>query len=122
MFSAADTVVVKQVIDGIKQGIDAMTPAAKHLYELAIRQIQIEATIGLTFAWGLVILIVLMWLNVSNIRHSKNYSYSTDENWTVAAWITSIVGGIAAFLLFLTYTAAYMNPEWKAIEMLRGLI
>ena len=130
MLSSRDSAVVSMAVEQVKSGIESLTPAAKHVYELAARQVVIEAvaSIGAVFAIGVVFAAAWWQWFALNKRHAKrDTSYGEDEFRTgsfIALAILSVV--FFVFALCGAYGAAVTlgNPEWAAIsklaEMVRG--
>ncbi len=114
----ADTVVVRQIIDGIREGITDMTPAAKHVFELAIKQVTIEAQIMLWACFIMSVASVIAFL----IGAPKERNYDWEEVPTMTGFILGSISLLMWLILGSAGIMAYVNPEWAALEKLRGLL
>ena len=55
MLSSRDSAVVSMAVEQVRSGIESLTPAAKHVYELAARQVVVEAVFALCCAYDTVV-------------------------------------------------------------------
>ena len=128
MLSSRDSAVVSMAVEQVKSGIESLTPAAKHVYELAARQVVVEAvaSIGSVFAIGVVFSVAWWQWFALNKRHAKrDTSYGEDE-FRGGTFIALSIG-TAVFLIFALCCAfdasvALANPEWAAISKLAEMV
>lgn len=104
--------------DEIQQLIDKLTPAAKQVYELALRQVFVNLITSFTFLAISVIVAVgtLMYTHKKKTEDNDRYS-----DWELVLFFNAFVGcAVVGFALvnFLIYAGAMLNPEWAAIKMI----
>ena len=128
MLSSRDSAVVSMAVEQVKSGIESLTPAAKHVYELAARQVVVEAVanIGVAFALGVVFAAAWwQWFAMSR-RHAKSATSYGEDEFRVGSLIALALLSVVFFVFALcgAYGAAVTlgNPEWAAISKLAEMV
>lgn len=131
MFNAADTLIVNRAEQTMQRLVVWATPAAQHVYALAVRQVNINGTINMIADAGLIILGVLLatvfrkYLWARGPIWMKEHGGYDDNPYVVGGYIVLIAGvAIALFgvLSIPSSIASLLNPEWVAIQKLAELI
>jgi hypothetical protein len=107
---------VIEIIDELGRRIEG---PAKHVFELAIRQVYVEAVSALLF-W-----LVLSVLMAAAARYYFRLYKRGDDviDGPMLVFMGTIFGGVAwlvSTVFVLATVPALLNPEWRAIEMIAG--
>lgn len=104
----------------ISEAISNAGTPIKHLYELAVKQVQLEA-VQRVFISGSILLVctILVIIGFYKVKHTK---LKPDDNpWEVVAVIFTVAGVISLIVTLTTSMKLYMvthNPEWYAVKEL----
>lgn len=124
--SAPANLSVTQLMDKyfgqISEAISNAGTPIKHLYELAVKQVQLEAVQGV-FISGTILLvcIILVIIGFYKVKHTKLKPGDDDSPWEVVAVIFTIAGVVTFIITLATSMKLYMvthNPEWYAVKEL----
>jgi len=118
MLTPADTVVVRQVIDAVREGVVALTPAAKHVLDLAARQCQVEAVTGF-------VLLIFVWLCTIGAFMGMRFEwggYDLEEPLSIIGIIGLIVSFATTIIVTCHFLPVLLNPEWAAIAKLAEMV
>lgn len=123
MFTERDSAMVQLAVQGLQKGVEALTPAAKHVYALAIRQSIIQGCIDLALLTTATVGAVMLIKQGFKFHAEDDYK---NESSMMASWM---IGGLLALVSAICWLAdggnilaRVFNPEWAALQMLAGLV
>lgn len=95
-------------------------PSVEHLYGLAVKQATIEGILTLIFGFLMVVVPIVVFLVWVKWYKQKD---SYDEGFVIFVASIPVVLGVSLGLIFFYNGLLWLlNPEWKALEILSGLL
>lgn len=107
---------IERIIENLTERLG---PSAQHLFDLAVRQVYVEAFLWGTIGFAAFVAGGLLARKAWNKKaESSGYYGSTDAEMMVC--LGTLVAAIG-FVFFVMAVVPLLNPEWAAIENLGGL-
>ena len=100
-----------EIVDELARRLEG---PAKHVFELAVRQVYVELFLYLALLVGFLVVVIPL------AKYAKSKSFDTlDMNFAaVMALSFGAIAVVPAFVFAVLAVAAALNPEWRAIEMI----